>query len=217
MSTPTPTQAAAVSGVRAVLLDADGVVQFVPGSFMDRLAAAHGRVGEQARAFERALFALEAEAAEGRMPFAAAVAELIAPMQPAIDLPFLLDTWRHVEVYPGVRELVGRLRALGIRCGLATNQQDLRAQYLSVTLGYAGLFDVECYSCRVGARKPHAAFFAAAVAAVGCAPQEILFIDDTAANVEAARACGLRAVLHDPARGAAGIAEALRLHGVDVR
>ena len=44
-----------------------------------------------------------------------------------------------------------------------------------------------------------------------------LFIDDTAANVEAARACGLRAVLHDPAQGAAGITEALWLHGVDVR
>jgi putative hydrolase of the HAD superfamily len=207
----------ATTPIRALLLDADGVVQFVPGGFMSRLAAAHGLAGTEALAFERALFALEAEAAEGRAAFAPAVAELVARLQPAIDVARLLDTWRHVEVHAGVRALVGRVRALGIRCGIATNQQDLRAGHLSGTLGYAALFDVECYSCHIGARKPQPAFFAAAIAAVGCAPADILFIDDSAANVEAARTCGLRAELHDEGSGAAGIAAALQRHGVDVR
>lgn len=204
------------TSVRAVLFDADGVVQYVPGGFTVRLAAAHGLVGNHRDAFESALFALEADAAQGRFAFMPAVADLVARYQPTIDVERLFDVWRYVETYPGVRELINQLRASGIRCGLATNQQDLRARHMSSALGYADLFDLECYSCQMGVRKPNAAFFTAAVAAVACAPTEIVFIDDSAVNVDAARACGLVGVLHDPASGAAGIAAALATHGIDV-
>ncbi len=200
-----------------MLLDADGVVQRVPGSFTARLAAAHGLAAERAVGFERALFAMEAEAAKGAFAFAPALVALAQRWCPDADVERLLDVWRHVETVPGVRELIAHVRGLGIRCGLATNQQDLRADYLSCQLGYARLFDIECYSCHLGARKPDVAFFAAAIEAVGCAPDSILFIDDAPANVDAALACGLHALLHEPAHGAAGIAAALRAHGIDVR
>ena len=49
-------------------------------------------------------------------------------------------------------------------------------------------------SCEIGACKPSDAAFAAVEAALGMAAQQILFIDDTLANVEAARARGWDAI-----------------------
>ena len=60
-------------------------------------------------------------------------------------------------------------------------------------LGYDGLFDVSCYSWELGAAKPDPAFFAEAARRIGSAPAEILFIDDSTANVAAARQAGLAA------------------------
>jgi len=145
-----------------------------------------------------------------------ALADLVARCNPGIDVERLFDVWRCVETYPRVRELIGQLRAAGIRCGLATNQQDLRAHHMSSALGYAELFDIECYSCRMGVRKPDAAFFTAAVDAMACVPAQVVFIDDSVVNVDAARTCGLVGVLHDPASGAAGIAAALAAQGIHV-
>jgi putative hydrolase of the HAD superfamily len=59
--------------------------------------------------------------------------------------------------------------------------------------GYDALFDVSCYSCELGAAKPDAAFFAEAVRRIGAQPSAILFIDDSAQNVDAAREAGLTA------------------------
>jgi FMN phosphatase YigB (HAD superfamily) len=50
------------------------------------------------------------------------------------------------------------------------------------------------FSSRIGARKPSPEAFAAVEAELGLAPAEILFIDDAAANVEAALARGWEAI-----------------------
>jgi len=50
------------------------------------------------------------------------------------------------------------------------------------------------FSSRIGACKPSREAFAAVEAGLGLAPAEILFIDDTAANAEAARALGWDAI-----------------------
>jgi putative hydrolase of the HAD superfamily len=59
--------------------------------------------------------------------------------------------------------------------------------------GYDALFDVSCYSWELGAAKPDPAFFAAAARRIGGDPAAILFIDDAALNVAAAREAGLAA------------------------
>lgn len=48
-------------------------------------------------------------------------------------------------------------------------------------------------SAMLGARKPDPAAFAAALARYGARPHDALFVDDSAANVEGARAAGLTA------------------------
>jgi len=49
-------------------------------------------------------------------------------------------------------------------------------------------------SCEMGLRKPDAAAFEAVARELGVPLERILFFDDTAANIEGARAAGMRAV-----------------------
>jgi putative hydrolase of the HAD superfamily len=53
------------------------------------------------------------------------------------------------------------------------------------------------FSNEIGARKPDAVAFMALAEAMGLAPHDVVFVDDAAANVEAARALGFRALLLD--------------------
>ena len=63
------------------------------------------------------------------------------------------------------------------------------------------------YSAALGVPKPERVFFTNAQARMGVTvAQSILFVDDSAANVDAARACGWRAMLY---RGPESLKQAL--------
>lgn len=81
-------------------------------------------------------------------------------------------------------------RQRGMRIYLATNQEHLRAQYLMNTLGLQSTVDGIIYSAQVGAKKPAADFYRYATKVAGVSPDEIVFVDDTLGNVEAARRSG---------------------------
>lgn len=74
------------------------------------------------------------------------------------------------------------------------------------------LFDgrVLC-SAEFGIGKPDPAIFARAAARLGCPPGAILFVDDKAANAEAASAAGMQAHHH---RDADGLRAAFAAHGL---
>jgi putative hydrolase of the HAD superfamily len=57
-----------------------------------------------------------------------------------------------------------------------------------------GRFDRAFFSWRLGHRKPEPAAYAAVADRLGATGPDILFVDDSARNVEAARAAGWRAV-----------------------
>ncbi|WP_108659520.1 HAD-IA family hydrolase [Acuticoccus kandeliae] len=86
------------------------------------------------------------------------------------------------------------MRAEGLRILLATNQEHMRAAHLMETLALADHVDGIVYSAAIGACKPDPAFFAAAERAAGTGGANLTLVDDTAANVEAARAAGWSAV-----------------------
>ena len=69
-------------------------------------------------------------------------------------------------------------------------------------------------SARTGYRKPDPAAYTSAVEALGCAASDVVFVDDRAANVDAAQAVGMRGVLFDG--DANGARAALREYGLDV-
>ena len=54
-------------------------------------------------------------------------------------------------------------------------------------------FDHVLFSHQMGSMKPSRECFDDAVRTIGCEPGEIVFLDDSQTNVDAARDCGLRA------------------------
>src|SRR4029077_16901210 len=89
----------------------------------------------------------------------------------------------------------------GGRCFAASKQEHHRVAYLRDEDGLGAHFDEIVYSGAVGVCKPARLFFPAAQARMGVsAAQSILFVDDTAANVDGARTCGWRAMLFLGAR-----------------
>jgi putative hydrolase of the HAD superfamily len=99
----------------------------------------------------------------------------------------------------------------GGRCYAASNQEHHRIAYLRDTAGLGRHFEELIYSAALGVCKPDRVFFTNAQARMGVlAAQSILFVDDAAANVDAARACGWRAMLY---RGPESLARALQSWG----
>ena len=97
------------------------------------------------------------------------------------------------------------LRASGIELHLATVQEHLRAAYLWDTLGFCHRFDAMHYAAELGCRKSDPQFYAAVEARTGFAPDEMLLLDDTPANVEAARQAGWRGAVWDGSRPLAAV------------
>jgi putative hydrolase of the HAD superfamily len=89
---------------------------------------------------------------------------------------------------------VSLLRSTGIRVYLATNQEHLRAAYLMEKLGLAEQVDGIFYSARLGVKKPDIEFFTKVQAAVGLVSEEILLLDDSLQNIEAALKAGWQAL-----------------------
>ena len=91
-------------------------------------------------------------------------------------------------------DVARRLKAAGVKLYIATNQEHLRADYLMQQVGLGAHVDGIIYSAALGYRKPDAQFFERAAAVAGAAPEDIVLVDDTLANVEAARRNGWHAV-----------------------
>jgi len=88
-------------------------------------------------------------------------------------------------------------RRTGGRCFAATNQEHHRVAFLRERAGLDSYFDEIVYSAALGVCKPDRTFFTNAQARMSVTvAQSILFVDDSAANVDAARAYGWRAMLY---------------------
>ncbi|HEU5367574.1 MAG TPA: HAD-IA family hydrolase [Ktedonobacterales bacterium] len=110
-----------------------------------------------------------------------------------------LDLWftTSQQVDAALLAAVQRLRQQGIRCYLATNQERYRTDYLLTQMGLASQFDGCFSSSQLGCLKEHPAFFQAVLRALpGVQASDILFWDDSPANVATARAAGLQAEVY---------------------
>ena len=121
----------------------------------------------------------------------------------------------HFRLWPrapfaGVLDL---LRGLRGRFGVAilSNTNELHWRRFDEEFGLLACCDRAFASHHIGLMKPEAEIFAHVSEALGTAPGNILFLDDNAANVTAARAGGMRA---EQVQGYEGILAALAAHGI---
>jgi putative hydrolase of the HAD superfamily len=94
------------------------------------------------------------------------------------------------------------LRRAGIRTAMLSNSwgNDYPREL------FTDVFDAVVISSEVGMRKPERRIFVHALAKLGLAPRQCVFIDDVEANVAAARELGMTAVHHrDPDATAAAV------------
>jgi putative hydrolase of the HAD superfamily len=176
-----------------------------------------GAADTDAEACMRDVFAAEALALVGQAEFAAALVPVLTRWCAACDPAHIQAVWHTFDVDAGVLALVAELRAAGIVCAIASNQEASRAQCMSQLHGYGGAFDAEHYSCQLGHAKPSLAFFTELIRVGGYDPNRTLFIDDREDNVLAARTAGLlaeRFVLGVVGEGAGPLRALLNSYGL---
>ncbi len=108
--------------------------------------------------------------------FARAVADIF---EPDAALPPILD----------------QLRRSGVRLVLLSNTNEIHFNWIQQEYDILDHFDDLVLSFRVGAMKPDAPIYEAALEAIRCEPSDCFYTDDILANVEAGRAFGLAAEL----------------------
>ncbi|MDX6340514.1 MAG: putative hydrolase of the superfamily [Trebonia sp.] len=202
----------AAPGIRHVLFDADGVLQNLPGGW---IAAAEPYFGERALEFLERAYAAELPTLAGQGDHLAILGVMLAEFgitAPVGDVYRAI--WLSMEPAAASLAVVHALRRGGYGVHLGTNQERYRAAHMREVLGYDALFDVSCYSCELGAAKPDLAFFTEAARRIGAQPAAILFIDDTAQNVAAARVAGLTAEQWCLSDGHDVLRDLLARHGV---
>lgn len=180
------------------MFDADGVIQSL-GPIVDHLARSRSWSTDKATQFLHDYWRRESECGclSGLADFDDVLASLLTewgiPGEPQrFYQDFLTVT---IVARPAVLDLVRALHASGVLCVLATNQERGRARFMAERLGYQDVFDQMFFSFEIGCMKTDPAFFTRVLEQLQLPADAALFLDDHPANVETARACGLRAEL----------------------
>jgi len=100
--------------------------------------------------------------------------------------------WSRINVE--MTEWARELRGVGVTTALLSNMQHDMAAHLRRNFEWLDHFEHQILSCELRLIKPDRAIFEHTIQRVGVRPEEALLVDDREANVEAARATGLRAI-----------------------
>jgi putative hydrolase of the HAD superfamily len=176
-----------------LILDFGGVVTT---DFYGALSAFSVREGLDARAFVRVL----RETTEGREALASVergqmsqreYEQVIGLLLGLDDHGLLARALADLSPRPEVIDLVWRARARGVRVAALSNSWGT-GEYDPYD-GYEldELFDAVVISDRVGLRKPSPAIYELTASKIGLPPDDCLFVDDTEANLPAARDLGM--------------------------
>lgn len=96
----------------------------------------------------------------------------------------------HTHPYPGVTELVGRLRDAGVRCAVVSNKGDFAVQEL-MELHFPGVFDFVLGQRDDIPRKPAPSMVYAAMGALEAGQDNSVYIGDSEVDVLTAQNAGI--------------------------
>ena len=174
--------------VRALLMDADGVVQYPSPGWLKDMARLGGP------GFIPEVFRREIATLTGKVDLRDELVGMLERRGRTCTADDILAIWYRIEVDEHMLAIVDRVREAGVVTALATNQQSYRGTYIKENLPYDQHFDHQFHSFDVGLAKPDPDYFAHIVETIGVEPEEAVFVDDVLANVRGAQAAGLNAV-----------------------
>lgn len=183
------------SPLRAVIFDFGGVL--AEEGFREGLAAIAGRQGLDPERLIR--HGTDAVYDSGYVIGRGSEADFWALMRERTgisgdDAELSTEILMRFVIRPRMLAAVRRLRGMGIVTAVLSDQTDW-LERLDARDRFFGEFDRVFNSYRLGKGKRDPSVFADAVALLGIAPHEALFVDDLPANVERARGEGVRGML----------------------
>lgn len=108
----------------------------------------------------------------------------------------LVERWGELEAWPEVPDVLAELQRMKIRLGVVTNCSERLGRRAATTLGHpVHLVTSE----RAGAYKPDARPYRLALAELGAAAEQTLFVAGSPSDIGGARAVGLRVAWHNRA------------------
>ena len=201
--------------IRTVIFDLGKViVDFSFDEAYGRMQALSGLARDEIRSrlFQGALIT---DFETGRAGPADFLAEVNRRMGTAIEPGDFAELWSSIfHRTPLIPEgLLQKLRG-DRRLVLLSNTNPLHFAMIRENYPHIGHFDALVLSHEVGVMKPDEAIYRAAIEQARCAPEECLFFDDIAENVEGARAAGINA---EQFIGLEKLHRDLAAHGVRIR
>jgi putative hydrolase of the HAD superfamily len=179
------------------MVDVDGVL-LVQSDVRGWSANLERDLGISPAALQEAFFRKHWEdVVHGRASLRERLGPVLEAISPRVSCDVLIEYWfrNDAHVDEALLAELALVRAGGTEVHLATVQEHERARFLWEELDFRSRFDGLHYAAALGSTKPAAAFYQSIEARTGFAPGDLFFIDDNAANVEAARMCGWRAAL----------------------
>jgi putative hydrolase of the HAD superfamily len=177
---------------RAVLFDADGVIQRTKPGWLDELGSLCGK-SDEVDDFIADVFAAEQPCLVGERDFVELLASVLEKWRSPSTVQDALSVWTLIDPDRDVLALIRSIRANGTIVALATNQQEHRANYMLNNLGYSAEFDHILCSCYLKLAKPADDYFQKSLEKVGFLAEEVLFIDDHQSNIDSAKRAGMQA------------------------
>lgn len=185
--------------VEAILFDVDGVLSLHQQPFSKAYAQRHHADYSPFRDFFQGDFQKALIGQADLMQLITAAPELWGNSNPDT----LLQEWFSFEeeLNQPILEVVQALRAQGLRCYVATNQERYRGRYIRETM-LVNQFDDYFISAFVKAKKPEKAFFEFAINSIlqdipDITPEKTLFIDDSPEHIDGAQQLGINTQLHE--------------------
>jgi putative hydrolase of the HAD superfamily len=94
-------------------------------------------------------------------------------------------------------ETIYELRKNKVKCILATNQEYHRLGYIKKEMGFDKIFDKIYSSNLIGFKKPEIQFYNYIIHDLNENPNNIIFYDDSQANIESAKLIGITSFLYN--------------------
>jgi len=181
--------------IKAVLLDADGVVVRPEKIFSQRMHEEYGVPENELQEFFRGKFQ---QCLVGKADVKELLADKIEKWGWQGTVGQLLQYWFSNESQTDQRviDVIKQLKQKGYRVYLATNQEKNRTEYFKTQMGFGKLFDGIFSSAYVGYRKEEPEFFKHVMQNLNVQPEEIVFWDDSARHIASAKSLGIQAYLY---------------------